>query len=159
MYSADDCAGEDHCKHALKRHTVWKDEMFSASGMVNTENMFPTILLGMHEKHVLTVEKQQEKEASTVKTGPSWLCSFLQSQPDACGLTQMLSLSEQDGLARCQPLSAQRTSPCKRSDKTHLLPSGSLSSAGSLSRSLSAFFPLPPRLPHAFVRLYFRHQT
>lgn len=58
----------------------------------------------------------------------------------------MLSLSEQDGLARCQPLSGQRTSPCKHSDKTHL-PSLGFSFFSSLSVSLSLNSAPPPSSP------------
>lgn len=68
--------------------------------------------------------EEAAEEAIAVKTGPEWWCSFLHSQPDACGLTQMLS-SPPYPLPpappfpprrrwRCQPLSRQ--SLCKHPD-------------------------------------------
>lgn len=54
-------------------------------------------------------EEEMEDEEDAVKTGPKWWCSFLHSQPDACGLTQMLSSPPHTSRRRwcCQPVSRQ----------------------------------------------------
>lgn len=57
--------------------------MFSAPGMVNTENMFPTILLGMHKNMFLRLKHNKKKRPALLRQVPRGCAAF-------CKVNQML---------------------------------------------------------------------
>lgn len=64
VQSADDCAGVDHCKHALKRCGFFgklKCFQLSPPGILNTKNMFSSILLGMLKNMFLLLKTTRKR--------------------------------------------------------------------------------------------------